>query len=70
MESDPAKSMSVRLKLNRVSLVVRLALVLFAVSCAVQVAGSLAGIFSYQDDEGTIHFTDDPSKIPKTVPRK
>ena len=57
--------MSARLKLNRVSLVVRLALVLFVVSCAVQVAGSLAGIFSYRDDKGIIHFTDDLSKIPK-----
>ncbi len=65
MESNPAKSMSARLKLNRVSLVVRLALVLFVVSCAVQVAGSLAGIFSYRDDKGIIHFTDDLSKIPK-----
>ena len=57
--------MSARLKLNRVSLVVRLALVLFVVSCAVQVVGSLAGIFSYRDDKGIIHFTDDLSKIPK-----
>ncbi len=57
--------MSARLKLNRVSLVVRLALVLFVVSCAVQVVGSLAGIFSYRDDKGAIHFTDDLSKIPK-----
>mgnify|MGYP000044119131 FL=1 len=65
MESNPAKSMSARLKLNRVSLVVRLALVLFVVSCAVQVASSLAGIFSYRDDQGAIHFTDDLSKIPK-----
>ena len=57
--------MSARLKLNRVSLVVRLALVLFVVSCAVQVVGSLADIFSYRDDKGAIHFTDDLSKIPK-----
>ena len=57
--------MSARLKLNRVSLVFRLALVLFVVSCAVQVAGSLAGIFSYRDDKGIIYFTDDLSKIPK-----
>lgn len=27
--------------------------------------GSLAGIFSYRDDKGAIHFTDDISKIPK-----
>jgi len=57
--------MSARLKLNRISLVVRLTLVLFVFSCVVQVAGSLAGIFSYRDDKGAIHFTDDLSKIPK-----
>ena len=67
MESNPAKSMSALLKLNRVSLVVRLALVLFVVSCAVQVVGSLAGIFSYRDDKGAIHFTDDLSKIPNST---
>lgn len=65
MESDPAKSMSARLKLNRVSHVVRLVLVLFVVSCVAQVVDSLAGIFSYRDDTGAIHFTDDLSKIPK-----
>ena len=57
--------MSARSKLNRVSckLVVQFALVLFVVFCVVQ--GSLAGIFSYRDDKGAIHFTDDISKIPK-----
>ena len=57
--------MSAQSKLNRVSckLVVQFALVLFVVFCVVQ--GSLAGIFSYRDDKGAIHFTDDISKIPK-----
>jgi clan AA aspartic protease (TIGR02281 family) len=59
------KSMSARSKLNRVSykLVVQFALVLFVIFCVVQ--GSLAGIFSYRDDKGAIHFTDDISKVPK-----
>jgi clan AA aspartic protease (TIGR02281 family) len=57
--------MSAQSKLNKVfyKFVVQLALVLFVVFCIVQ--GSLAGIFSYRDDKGTIHFTDDISKIPK-----
>jgi clan AA aspartic protease (TIGR02281 family) len=57
--------MSARSKLNRVfcKIVVQFALVLFVVFFAVQ--GSLAGIFSYRDDKGAIHFTDDISKIPK-----
>ena len=57
--------MSARSKLNRVSckFVVQFVLVLFVVFCVVQ--GSLAGIFSYRDDKGAIHFTDDISKIPK-----
>jgi clan AA aspartic protease (TIGR02281 family) len=57
--------MSARSKLNRFSckIVVQFALVLFVVLFAVQ--GSLAGIFSYRDDKGAIHFTDDISKIPK-----
>ena len=57
--------MSARSKLNRVSckFVVQFALVIFVVLFAVQ--GSLAGIFSYRDDKGAIHFTDDISKIPK-----
>jgi clan AA aspartic protease (TIGR02281 family) len=51
--------------LNRVSykFIVQLALVLFVDFCLV--SGSLAGIFSYRDDKGAIHFTDDISKIPK-----
>ena len=65
MGSSLAKSMSARLKLNRASCkhVVQFALVLFVIFCLVQ--GSLAGIFSYRDDKGAIHFTDDISKIPK-----
>ncbi len=57
--------MSARSKLNRVfcKFVVQFALVLFVVFFAVQ--ASLAGIFSYRDDKGAIHFTDDISKIPK-----
>ena len=57
--------MSARSKLNRVSFkfIVQFALVLFVIFFVVQ--GSLAGIFSYRDDKGAIHFTDDISKIPK-----
>ena len=57
--------MSARSKLNRVSckFIVQLALVLFVIFCVVQ--GSLAEIYSYRDDKGAIHFTDDISKIPK-----
>jgi clan AA aspartic protease (TIGR02281 family) len=55
--------MSAQSKLNRV--VFRFTLVFFVISCAVQVAGGLAGIFSYKDDKGAIHFTDDLSNIPQ-----
>jgi clan AA aspartic protease (TIGR02281 family) len=51
--------------LNRVSckFIAQFALVLFVIFCVVQ--DSLAGIFSYRDEKGAIHFTDDISKIPK-----
>lgn len=64
MESGPVKSMSAQSKLNRVcsKIAVQLALVLF-VSLHI-VSSSLAGIFSYRDDKGAIHFTDDVSSIP------
>ena len=65
MEANPAKSMSARLKLNRVSLVFRFTLVLFVMCCTAQVVGTFAGVFSYRDDKGALHFTDDISKIPK-----
>ena len=65
MESDLAKSMSARSKLNRGYLAAQIALILFVVLCVTQ--SSLAGVFSYRDDKGTIHFTDDLSTIPKQV---
>jgi clan AA aspartic protease (TIGR02281 family) len=65
MEPSLAKSMSARSKLNRVSLVVRFTLILFVVSCAIQILDAFSGVFSYRDDKGAIHFTDDLSKIPK-----
>jgi clan AA aspartic protease (TIGR02281 family) len=57
--------MSAQSKLNRVfcKFIVQLVLVFFVIFCVVQ--GSLAGIFSYRDNKGAIHFTDDISKIPK-----
>jgi len=60
------KSMSARLKLNGLFLVVPL--VIFLGLCLV--TDSLAGIFSYRDDSGAIHFTDDLSKIPKQYREK
>lgn len=57
--------MSTRSKLNRAfcKLAVQFVLVLFGILFLAQ--GSLAGIFSYRDDKGAIHFTDDISKIPQ-----
>ena len=57
--------MSIRSKLNKVSLVFRFTPILFVISCTLQVVGGFAGVFSYRDDKGAIHFTDDISKIPK-----
>jgi clan AA aspartic protease (TIGR02281 family) len=65
MEPNLVKSMSARSKLNKVSLVFRFTLALFVVSCTAQVVSGFAGIFSYRDDKGTIHFTDEYSKIPE-----
>ena len=65
MEANPAKSMSARLKLNRIFLVLRFTLVLFVICCTTQIVGTFAGVFSYRDDAGALHFTDDISKIPK-----
>lgn len=57
--------MSARSKLNRVfrKWVVPFTLVLFIICFGVQ--GSLAGVYSYRDDKGALHFTDDLSKIPR-----
>lgn len=65
MESDLAKSMSAQSKLNRIGigsagLAVVTLLILFHFS-----RHSEAAIFSYKDDKGAIHFTDDISKIPE-----
>jgi len=69
MESDPAKSMSARSKLNRVfarSLAVLLFLLL--AFCAAQM--SFAGMYTYKDDKGKTHFVDALSKIPKQYRKK
>ena len=57
--------MSTRSKLNRTHcrLIIQFALAFFVVFCIAQ--GGLAGIFSYRDGKGAIHFTDDISKVPK-----
>ena len=65
MAPNPAKSMSAQSKLNRVFLVFRFTLVLFVFSCLILTVSTFAGIFSYKDESGAIHFTDDLSKIPK-----
>ncbi len=59
------KFMSAQLKLNKRSgkSIFQFVLVLFILLYAVQV--SLAGIFSYRDEKGVVHFTDDISNIPK-----
>jgi clan AA aspartic protease (TIGR02281 family) len=63
MESNPVKSMSARLKLNRIGigglLVVTLLIPFHFAS------QSEAAIFSYKDEKGAIHFTDDLSKVPE-----
>ena len=65
MESDPVRFMLAQSKLNRVpgKFIIQFALVFFVIFYAVQ--GSRAGIFSYRDNQGAIHFTDDVSKIPQ-----
>ena len=67
MESGLAKSMSAPLKLNRAfsQCFAKLALIFFLLTGFATM--SIAGIFSYRDDKGAIHFTDDLNKIPKEV---
>ena len=55
------KSMSARLKLNRIG-IAGLSLVTLLSHFALQ---GEAAIFSYKDEKGAIHFTDDLSKIPE-----
>ena len=60
MESNPVKSMSARLKLNRIGVAVLLVTLLMPFAQKGE-----AAIFSYKDEKGAIHFTDDLSKIPE-----
>ena len=59
--------MSAPLKLNRAfsQCFAKLALIFFLLTGFATM--SIAGIFSYRDDKGAIHFTDDLNKIPKEV---
>lgn len=61
MESNPVKSMSARLKLNKIG-IAGLSLITLLSHFAPQ---GEAAIFSYKDEKGAIHFTDDLSKIPE-----
>ncbi|HIE43135.1 MAG TPA: hypothetical protein EYP95_07965 [Nitrospinaceae bacterium] len=70
MESSLAKSMLARSKLNRVHLVFRFTRAFFVTSCALQVVGRFAGIFSCRDKKGTIPFSDGLSKVPKQLHKK
>ncbi|MFT4578014.1 MAG: clan AA aspartic protease (TIGR02281 family) [Nitrospinales bacterium] len=64
MESNPAKSMSARLKLNRIGIgIVGLAATLLIPFYFAP--HTEAAIFSYKDEKGAIHFTDDLSKVPE-----
>ncbi len=63
MGSNPVKSMLTRSKLNRGLFAIQLVLIFFVIFGSMQVG--LAGVFSYRDDTGAIHFTDDISKIPQ-----
>ena len=54
------KSMSARLKLNRIGVAVLLVTLLMPFDQKGE-----AAIFSYKDEKGAIHFTDDLSKIPE-----
>ncbi len=70
MESSLAKSMSARLKLNRVGIgVTGLTIVTLLILFHFDHPGE-AAIFSYKDDKGAIHFTDDVSKIPEQYREK
>jgi clan AA aspartic protease (TIGR02281 family) len=64
MELNPAKSMSARLKQNRIGIGIAgmVATLLIPFHFAPQ---GEAAIFSYKDEKGVIHFTDDLSKIPE-----
>ncbi len=65
MESNPAKSMSARSKLNRFGIgIAGLSIVTFLILYHFTLQ-SEAAIFSYKDENGAIHFTDDISKIPE-----
>ena len=62
MEVNPVKSMSARLKLNRVGIG---GLLLVLLTPFYFTSQGEAAIFSYKDEKGAIHFTDDLSKIPE-----
>ena len=62
MELSLAKSMSAQLKSNRVGTV---GLALLAALLFYFVPTCEAGIFSYKDNKGAIHFTDDISRVPE-----
>ena len=64
MESNPAKSMSARLKLNKIGIGIVGLLVTLLIPFHFASQGE-AAIFSYKDEKGAIHFTDDLSKIPE-----
>jgi clan AA aspartic protease (TIGR02281 family) len=61
MESNPVKSMSARLKLNKIGVAGLSLATLFSYFAL----HGEAAIFSYKDEKGAIHFTDDLSKIPE-----
>ena len=70
MESDPVKSMSAQSKLNRVSIgIAGLLAVLLLILSHFAPLGE-AAIFTYKDENGAIHFTDDLSKIPEEFRQK
>jgi clan AA aspartic protease (TIGR02281 family) len=58
------KSMSARLKLNRIGIRIARLLVTLLIPFYFASQGE-AAIFSYKDEKGAIHFTDDLSKIPE-----
>jgi hypothetical protein len=62
--------MLARSKLNRVHLVFHFTRAFFATSCALQVVGGFAGIFSCRDEKGAIPFSDGLSKVPKQFHKK
>jgi len=64
MESNPAKSMSARLKQNRIGIGIAGLVVTLLIPFHFAPQGE-AAIYSYKDEKGAIHFTDDLSKIPE-----